>query len=362
MGKTKKAYTVYKSFGTRFNCQSLRPDVDYKIEKYLNVDYKRDSMAYIEEISTKKKKYYYLAQTIRLENNTFKKIRVLLGEGNIPVETIQKLSASAQQQLQEKIKEIKRVETLVKLEPQIIAKLEQIKKGYIKLISSVSTIEYQVIERQQFIRFTFNTNAIEGSTITLQETAHLLEDGIAPAGKELREIHEIENTRQAYHFMKKYKGKVNSKFIKSIHYHLTHNILSENAGRFRTIQVYMGGSKHTPPRAWELSDKMNSMLVWMRNHKKENPVLLAAYIHHFFIAIHPFLDGNGRAGRLLLNFMLMKSGFPPICIKKEEKMKYIACLEQARDGNAGPLLLFIVEKIEKAYQELVDVVKKKVCA
>ncbi len=316
-------------------------------------------MAYIEEISTKKKRYYYLAQTVRLDQHKFRKIRVLLGEGHLTVEALAKLSASARQQLEEKIQEIKRVETLVKLEPPIITKLEQIKKGYKKLISSVSPLVYQVIERQQFIRFTFNTNAIEGSTITLQETAHILEDGIAPAGKDLREIYEIENTKQAYNFMKKYKGKISSKFIKEIHYNLTHNILGENAGRFRTIQVYMGGSKHTPPRAWEVPEKINSRLAWLQNHHSENPVLLATYIHHFFIAIHPFIDGNGRTGRLLLNFMLMKSGFPPICIQKEEKIKYITCLEQARDGEVKPLLLFIIESIEKAYNELADIVRKK---
>ncbi len=316
-------------------------------------------MAYIEEISTKKKKYYYLAQTVRLDNDKFKKMRVLLGEGNLSVEALSKLSASAQQQLENKIRGMKRGERILKLEAQTIAQLKQIKKGYRRLLSSVSPIEYHVIEKQQFIQFTFNTNAIEGSTVTLQETAHLLEDGLAPAGKDLREIHEVENTRAAYNFMKKYKGEINSKFIKNIHHHLTYNILGENAGRFRTIQVYMAGSRHTPPRAWELMDKMNSMLAWLRNHAHENQVLLAAYIHHFFIAIHPFLDGNGRTGRLLLNYMLMKSGFPPICIQKEEKIRYIACLEQARDGNASPVVLFIVEKVEKAYAELLDTVRKK---
>ena len=316
-------------------------------------------MTYVEEVFKGKKKYYYLAQTIRMKDNKFKKIRVLLGAGNLSVEALAKLSASARQQLQDKVQGIKKGESILKLDIQTIAKLEQIKKDYHRLLASVSPIEYQVIEKQQLIRFTFNTNAIEGSTVTLQETAHLLEDGLAPAGKDLREIHEVENTKTAYNFMKKYPGRINSKFIKTIHHHLTHNILGENAGRFRTIQVYMAGSQHTPPRAWELTDKMNSILAWLRHHAHENQVLLAAYIHHFFIAIHPFLDGNGRTGRLLLNYMLMKSGFPPICIQKEEKTRYITCLEQARDGDAPALVLFIIEKVEKAYAELLDTVRRK---
>src|SRR3989344_7378327 len=171
-------------------------------------------MTYVEEVFKGKKRYYYLAQTIRMKDNKFKKIRVLLGEGNLSVEALAKLSASAQQQLQDKMQGIKKVENIFQLDAPTITKLEQIKKGYRRLLSSVSPIEYQVIERQQFIRFTFNTNAIEGSTVTLQETAHLLEAGLAPAGTDLRVNHEVENTRAAYHFMKKYRGKINSKFIK----------------------------------------------------------------------------------------------------------------------------------------------------
>ena len=207
------------------------------------------------------------------------------------------------------------------------------------------------------IKFTFNTNAIEGSTITLKETAHILEDGISPEGKDLREIYEIENTKRAYEFMKRYRGKVNLNFIKKIHYHLTYNILGENAGRFRRIQVYMGGSKHTPPKASEVNKEMSSLMRWIKNHKNLHPVILTTYIHHFFIAIHPFIDGNGRTGRLLLNFILMKSGFPPICIKKEERIKYTNYLELARDGDISKFLDFIVKKIEEAHKELVDTIK-----
>ena len=117
-------------------------------------------MAYVEEVFKGKKRYYYLAQTIRMKDNKFKKIRVLLGEGNLSVEALAKLSASAQQQLQDKMQGIKKVENIFQLDAPTITKLEQIKKGYRRLLSSVSPIEYQVIERQQFIRFTFNTNTI----------------------------------------------------------------------------------------------------------------------------------------------------------------------------------------------------------
>ena len=100
-------------------------------------------------------------------------------------------------------------------------------------------------------------------------------------------------------------------------------------------------------------NEMKTMLRWMNNHLNLHPVALGAYIHHFFITIHPFIDGNGRTGRLLLNFMLMKAGYPPICIRLKEKLKYIDFLEKARDGNVEPFQKFIVKKVEEAYGDLV---------
>ena len=314
-------------------------------------------MAYIETIKKGKKNFYYLTQTVRL-GDKFKKVRLFLGKGKIPQRKLRKLAKISEEPLKEKVRELKKIRKIISLDKKTIKRLNEIKDDYKKLISSVSKIEYGIIEKQHLIKFTFNTNAIEGSAITLKETAHILEEGISPEGKDLREIYEIENTKKAYEFMKNYKEKINLNFIKKIHYHLTYNIFGKDAGQFRRIQVYMGGSKHIPPKASEINKEMISLTRWINNHKNLHPVILATYVHHFFIAIHPFIDGNGRTGRLLLNFMLMKSGFPPICIKKEERIKYTDYLELARDGDINKFLDFIVNKIEEAHKELVDTIKQ----
>lgn len=313
-------------------------------------------MAYIETIKKGKKNFYYLTQTVRFKDK-FKKVRWFLGKGKISQKKLKKLEKLAEKHLKEKVREIKKIRKIAVLDKETIKKLSQIKKSYKNLISSVSNVEYKVIENQELIKFTFNTNAIEGSTITLKETSHILEESISPEGKDLREIYEVENTKKAYNFIKKYKKEISLEFIKKIHYHLTYNILEENAGNFRRIQVYMGESKHPPTKASDVSKEMTSLMRWIKNHNKLHPMVLTAYIHHFFIAIHPFIDGNGRTGRLLLNFMLMKSGFPPICIKKEERIKYTDYLELARDGDITNFLYFIVKKVEEAYKELVDTIK-----
>lgn len=315
-------------------------------------------MAYIETIKRGNQNFYFLTQTVRL-GKRFKKVRKPLGKGDISKEKLRALAGRAEQGLREKIGEVKAIKRIIQLDAPALKELDKIKKGYQKIIRKLSPIEYQVIEKQHLIRFTFNTNAIEGSTVTLKETAHILEDNIAPEGKDLREIHEIENTKKAYDFMKKYKGKVSIKFIKQIHYALTFNILNEQAGRFRSIQVYMGGSKHKPTSPPEVEQEMQNLMRWISSHNKLHPAILAAYTHHFFIAIHPFIDGNGRAGRLLLNFMLMKASFPPVCIHLGERIMYTDYLEKARDGDASAFVGFIVQKIKESYTELVDNTKYK---
>ena len=315
-------------------------------------------MAYIETIKKGKKNYYYLTQTIR-QGDKFRKVRWFLGKGNISENKLKELKNQAERHLKEKLKQFKKLNELIDLDLKNIKSLEKIRRGYKKIITSLSQVEYSVIEKQQLIRFTFNTNAIEGSTITLKEATHILEDGISPEGKELREIYEIENTKEAYNFMKKYKGKINSSFIKKLHYHLMYNILGDDAGKFRKIQVYMGGSKHIPTKPSEVKKEMDGLIRWIKNHQKLHSIISSTYVHHFFIAIHPFVDGNGRTGRLLLNFMLMKSGFPPICIKKEERIKYTDYLELARDGEITKFLEFIVKKTKESYKEIVDNTKYK---
>jgi Fic family protein len=310
-------------------------------------------MAYIETIKKGKQKYYYLARTIRYDKK-FKKIRWFLGKGNISKKELEVKAKQVKLQFDKKVAEFKKTPSLYELNKENKENLKKIKKEYKNILKKLSKVEYEVIEKQHLIQFTFNTNAIEGSTISLKETAHILEDEIVPSNHKIREIHEVENTKKTYQFLKTYNGKMSSVLIKKIHLNLTYNILNEDSGKFRRIQVYMGGSQHKPPGAKEVKNEMKILMRWIKSHQNLHPVVLAAYTHHYFIAIHPFIDGNGRTGRLLLNFMLMNSGFPPICIKLKERLKYIALLEKARDGNPEEFIEFIIHKVKEAFKDIVD--------
>ncbi len=304
-------------------------------------------MAYLETIKKGKRKYYYLSTTLRI-GNSFKKVRIYLGR-DINKAEMNELMNKYKPSLKKKVDELKRKsgKVFITLDEKQKKELEEIKNRYNSAIKKLNAIEYEVYEKNHLINFTFNTNAIEGSTVTLTETSIILEDKITPEGRTLREIHEVENTKKAYQLLKTYKGGVDTKVIKKIHFLLTHNILGTNAGKFRKIRVYMGGSKHIPPKPEDVEKEMKSLIRWYGYNKdKYHPITAASYIHSEFIRIHPFVDGNGRTGRLLLNFMLMKQGWPPICIKLKEKLKYINFLEKSRDGNIENFLGFIVKHIK----------------
>jgi Fic family protein len=198
--------------------------------------------------------------------------------------------------------------------------------------------------------FTYDSNAIEGNTITLQETGQILFEGIAPA-KSLREINEIKNHKRAFDFILNYNGKLDKKFILKLHKLVIENTLKieldSQVGKYRTIQVYIRGVNWIPPKAKEIPNEMATLLRWhSKNNKVLHPLIVATYFHCGFELVHPFVDGNGRVGRLLVNYMLNKSGYPMINIPNSRKLEYYNSLEKGQvEGNLKPLLDFFYDII-----------------
>jgi Fic family protein len=195
--------------------------------------------------------------------------------------------------------------------------------------------------------FTYDTNAIEGSTVTLQETGLILFDKIVPEGRSIREINEVQNHKDAFDYMLRYNGDINKNFVLKLHKLLMHNILWKYAGKFRDVQVYVRGAGFMPPPPEDVEKQFKHLMLWYRSNKRKyNPVVVAAYFHHVFESIHPFRDGNGRVGRLLLNFILRKNSLPMINIKYRERGKYYEALEAGNAGNLKPVANLIIKRIE----------------
>jgi len=204
------------------------------------------------------------------------------------------------------------------------------------------------------LRWTFNSNAIEGNTLTLQETKVALE-GITIGGKSLREHFETINHKEAILFVEELVQRdelLNEYDIKSIHSLILKNIDDKNVGTYRKINVLIGGAQHKPPLSIDVPFKMKEFINWYKQeHKHLHPVELAARVHVDFVGIHPFVDGNGRTSRLLMNLELIKHGFPPAVIKVEDRLEYYQALDTAHTTqNYEPFLKLISKVVQESFE------------
>jgi len=199
------------------------------------------------------------------------------------------------------------------------------------------------------LRHTYHSDAIEGNTLTLQETKLVLEEGITIGGKPLKDHVEAKNDAEAFDLMVKLvhaKKTLSQDIIQQIHEIVTKGLL-EDSGKYRTENVRITGSKTTPP---SYSKIVNLMGEYISNIKelKLHSIKKAAFIHHELVRIHPFLDGNGRVSRLITNLYLMKQRYPPIVLKKEDRRKYYQVLQRADDGDLSPFANFIAQAAHEA--------------
>ena len=181
------------------------------------------------------------------------------------------------------------------------------------------------------LEWTYHSNAIEGNTLTLRETKVVLE-GITVGGKSIREHFEALNHRDAILYVEEVvhgNEPLSERLIKEIHALVLKGIEPEHAGRYRQENVAIAGASHTPPDFLHLPQEMHELIAWHAGAMGMHPILRAAELHTRFVEIHPFIDGNGRTGRLLLNFELMKAGFPPAVIRKEDRLAYYDALDEA---------------------------------
>ena len=212
----------------------------------------------------------------------------------------------------------------------------------------------QNLREDLILRWTYNSNAIEGNTLTLNETKVALE-GITVGGKSLREHFEVINHREAIEFVESMvaKDEVLSEYsIKSLHALILKNIDDKNAGSYRNINVLISGAVHRPPTSIEVPSQMEEFIKWYRNEaQKLHPIERACRVHVDFVGIHPFVDGNGRTARLLMNFELIKSGFPPIILKVENRLAYYESLDKAHTfGDYKAFIELVAGLVEKSFE------------
>ncbi len=176
------------------------------------------------------------------------------------------------------------------------------------------------IEEAFNIEYTYESNRIEGNTLTLQETELVVNEGLTISGKSMREHLEAINHAEAIDYIRDFAQSaeaISEHTIKEIHALVLHGIDRENAGRYRTVPVRISGSTHTPPQPYLLAEQMQTFMSKFAEMETQgiHPVLIAAYLHEVLVRIHPFIDGNGRTSRLLMNLYLLRNGYTLVNLK-----------------------------------------------
>ena len=205
------------------------------------------------------------------------------------------------------------------------------------------------VQREMEVEYIFNSNAIEGNTIKLRETQLILERGLTIQGRSLREHLEVRNHPRAI----KYLEKMTRRALKEQDILVLHQIImkgiNDEAGRFRTTEVRIAGADFIPSPAYEVSHLIVKLIDWYNRDPDElRPIELAAILHHRFVWIHPFHDGNGRVARLLMNLVLTRSGYPIAVILNVDRNKYYDTLKKADKGNPASFVNFVASAVERS--------------
>ncbi len=207
------------------------------------------------------------------------------------------------------------------------------------ILNAIDPEALESFERSFDVEYAHNSTAIEGNTLTLVQTKAILEDGLSVGGKSLCEIYEVANHRKAFNYVKEHvaKGDVLTEDIaKDIHMLLLENILP--GGIYRNVEVRISGAGFLPPVGEDMYAQVKEFFARLAEPAGNNLIELAAWTHAEFVRIHPFVDGNGRTARMLMNYQLMLAGFLPVSVAKEQRLEYYDALEAyAVHGELDPL-------------------------
>lgn len=225
------------------------------------------------------------------------------------------------------------------------------KKEMLMNARPMPNIALSKIKEALTIEWTYNSNSIEGNTLTLRETQMVLQEGITVKGKSLREHFEVKNHETALdhlYAMVEQKKVLNAKSVMDLHGYILRSIEDDYAGRLRSGGVRIAGANFIPPNARKVADLLDQLFDFLHTNPQQlNTIELATVFHHKFVWIHPFFDGNGRTVRLAMNLLLMNAGFPPAIILSNDRKKYYSALNSANKGDYSKFMLVMSQALER---------------
>jgi Fic family protein len=299
------------------------------------------NMVYVERIERNSKTYYYITKNFRVSSKKWMKIRKYVGDKPPSKKQITKAIAEIETDALKKgfMKPVSKQKYLSDTETE---KLQDLKEVYNKWYGKLSTDEIKKYEEEFIVRFTYNTNAIEGNRLSLRETSMILTENIIPAGATPNDYNETINSKDCYEFIKDYVGEFNQKFLLKIHGLLTKNTNCKIVGKYRDHDVRISGSDWIPPTHKKIKEEMRKIFQWYYGERiKLHPVELGAILHNKLERLHPFSDGNGRTSRVVMNWILMKNKFPMFYVEIRDKIHYYEAIEEGDNGKDEAIVRYI---------------------
>jgi Fic family protein len=286
-------------------------------------------LVFIRKKKIKGREYHYLVQSTRVRGRT-KKFERYVG-----------LHPPSEKDIERFAQEFDAIKHFIGTKREA---LENIKARYNEKVRKATDDEMLAFEKELIIKYTYDTNRIEGSSLTYKDTKLLLQEGISPREKPLRDIREAENHVEAYTYVKsQLSSDISQSLILRLHAILKKGV-SDDAGKFRTRQVSVGDLIPVGPKLIE--QEIQNLISWYGKNKTLNALELAASFHCMFERIHPFFDGNGRVGRLLMNFILLKRRYPVIIVQNRNKRRYYTALRRGDDGNYLYMIKYLLSELE----------------
>ena len=316
-------------------------------------------MVHISKKIIKGKQYTYLVKSIRLPDSSIKTLSKLMKEKGSAKSLGKKYSDYfLKNEKEAHVKwALKKFEKSSVLTVEEISKIESIRLDYKSLIKHLTKEQHKDIFDRFIVNFTYESNALEGNSLTLKDVAIVIFEGQHAKGKDLREIYEARNSRAVLNLLIRKKIKISHESIIRIHTLLMKDIDSRRG--YKKLPNFLLGKRlqTTPPE--KVYSEMTALIDWFNaSMGKLHPIIVASIFHSKFEKIHPFEDGNGRVGRFLANAILVNSNYPPLIIRKTSRTAYFNCLEAADNGSYNKIERFFIEKFKKTYRNFFEIYAK----
>ncbi len=306
-------------------------------------------MVYTEKIKRGTKTYYYITKNFRVNNKKWKKIRKYVGDKPPSKEQTKKaINKIEEEALKNGL--TKPASKYTYLSNEETKKLQDLKEVFSKWYGKLSVNEKKKYEEDFVVRFTYNSNAIEGNRLSLRETSMILTENIIPAGATPNDYNETINSKICHKYIKEYDGEFNQNFLLKIHELLTKNTNCKIVGAYRNHEIRISGSEWIPPTHKKVKEEMKKVFQWNYSaRKKLHPVELGAILHNKIVRIHPFADGNGRTSRIVINWILIKNKFPRFYIELKDKIRYYKAIEEGDKGKDDTIVHYITDAMMKQH-------------